>query len=54
VVPGLREFLLEYARGWGPAGYLQDRGLIPSPDPVRAGALQAVQAGRALTAQDLG
>jgi phosphate transport system substrate-binding protein len=54
VVPGLREFLLEYARGWGPAGYLQDRGLIPSPDPVRAQALLAVQGGRAMTAQDLG
>jgi phosphate transport system substrate-binding protein len=54
VVPGLREFLLEYARGWGPAGYLRDRGLIPSPDPVRSQALQAVQAGRGMTAQDLG
>jgi len=54
VVPGLREFLLEYARGWGPNGYLRDRGLIPSPDPVRSRALQAVQAGRSMTAQDLG
>lgn len=54
VVPGLREFLLEFARGWGPVGYLQDRGLIPSPDPVRQQALQAVQSGRPMTVQDLG
>jgi phosphate transport system substrate-binding protein len=54
VVPGLREFLLEFARGWGPAGYLQDRGLIPSPDPVRQQAMQAVQSARPMTAQDLG
>lgn len=54
VVPGLREFLLEYARGWGPNGYLRDRGLIPSPDPIRNQAMQTVQAARPLTPQDLG
>jgi phosphate transport system substrate-binding protein len=54
VVPGLREFLMEYSRGWQPNGYLQDRGLIPAPDDVRARAAQAVQAGRPMTPQDLG
>jgi phosphate transport system substrate-binding protein len=54
VVPGLREFLLEYARGWAPNGYLQDRGLIPAPDPRRAEAAQTIQTARPLTAQDLG
>jgi phosphate transport system substrate-binding protein len=54
VVPGLKEFLLEYARGWTPNGYLQDRGLIPAPDAVRAGAAQAIQTARPLTPQDLG
>jgi phosphate transport system substrate-binding protein len=54
VVPGLREFLLEYARGWAPNGYLQDRGLIPAPDDIRQQAAQAVQRPRPLTAQDLG
>ncbi len=37
-VPGLREFLAEYARGWGPGGYLTDRGLIPLPDAMRESA----------------
>lgn len=37
-VPGLREFLAEYARGWGPGAYLTDRGLIPLPDALRASA----------------
>lgn len=54
VVPGLQEFLLEYARGWAPSGYLEERGLIPAPDARRAEAAQAIQSGRPLTAQDLG
>ena len=54
VVPGLREFMLEYARGWAPAGYLEDRGLIPAPDAIRAQAAEAIRSSRALTAQDLG
>jgi phosphate transport system substrate-binding protein len=54
VVPGLKEFLLEYARGWAPNSYLQDRGLIPAPDPVRAQAAQTIQTARPLTPQDLG
>ena len=37
-IRGLREFLDEYVseRAWGPDGYLKRRGLIPSPEPVRA------------------
>jgi phosphate transport system substrate-binding protein len=54
VVPGLREFMLEYARGWAPAGYLEDRGLIPAPDAIRAHAAESIETGRPLTAQDLG
>lgn len=54
VVPGLREFLTEYARGWAPEGYLQDRGLIPAPDPIRAAALAAITGARPLSASDLG
>lgn len=41
VVPGMKEFLAEYARGWAPGGYLALRGLIPSPPEVRAQAAQA-------------
>jgi len=54
VVPGLREFLLEYARGGVPNGYLQDRGLIPVPAQIRAQAAEAVRTAKPLTPQDLG
>jgi phosphate transport system substrate-binding protein len=54
VVPGLREFLQEYARGWAPNSYLQDRGLIPAPDDIRSAAGETVQNPRPLLAQDLG
>lgn len=54
VVPGLREFLLEYARGWAPNSYLQDRGLVPAPEAMRAQATQAIETARPLTPQDLG
>lgn len=36
VIPGLKEFLAEYASAWNPGGYLERRGLIPSPADVRA------------------
>jgi phosphate transport system substrate-binding protein len=49
VVPGMTEFLAEYARAWSPGGYLALRGLIPSPPQVRA---QALQAATALTPLD--
>ena len=34
-IPGLKEFVAEYARGWEPGGYLSRRGLIPAPEDVR-------------------
>jgi phosphate transport system substrate-binding protein len=40
-VPGMREFLAEYARAWSSGGYLSRRGLIPSPADVQAAALAA-------------
>jgi len=36
VIPGMKEFLAEYARAWGAGGYLAQRGLIPSPADVQA------------------
>jgi len=42
-VPGLREFLAEFARGWEPDHYLSDRGLIPLPDEMRRSAAAIVQ-----------
>jgi len=40
-VPGMREFLAEYASAWGAGGYLSRRGLIPAPASVQAAGLQA-------------
>ncbi|MDB5687090.1 MAG: putative phosphate transport system substrate binding protein [Rhizorhabdus sp.] len=36
VIPGLREFVAEYAANWGKGGYLARRGLIAAPDDVQA------------------
>ena len=44
VIPGLREFVNEYASAWGPDGYLKRRGLIAAPDDIRAKSLAIVQA----------
>jgi phosphate transport system substrate-binding protein len=49
VIPGMKEFLAEYARGWGQGGYLAQRGLIPSPADVQA---RATAAATQLTALD--
>lgn len=52
-VPGLRQFLQEYARAWAPGGYLAERGLIPSPDPVRQRATQTIERGNPMNGRDL-
>ncbi|HEV7658545.1 MAG TPA: substrate-binding domain-containing protein [Allosphingosinicella sp.] len=52
-VPGLREFLAEYARGWGPGAYLTDRGLIPLPDAMRESAAAIVRMLPAMNAAGL-
>jgi phosphate transport system substrate-binding protein len=41
VIPGMREFVAEYARAWSKGGYLERRGLIPSPADVQAKATEA-------------
>jgi phosphate transport system substrate-binding protein len=53
VIPGIREFLAEYARGGAPGGYLTQRGLIPSPGDLRARAEQTVQQLQPMTAAEL-
>lgn len=40
-IPGLKEFLAEYARGWVAGGYLVQRGLIAAPADVQAKATEA-------------
>jgi phosphate transport system substrate-binding protein len=53
VIPGMREFLAEYQRGWGQGGYLGQAGMIPSAPDVQARAGQQIQQPRPLTAADL-
>ena len=53
VIPGLKEFLAEYARGWGENGYLVQRGLIASPPAERAAALAQTTALKPLTVAEL-
>jgi phosphate transport system substrate-binding protein len=53
VIPGMKEFLAEYARAWAKGGYLERRGLIPSPADVQAKATQAATQLTALNAAEL-
>jgi phosphate transport system substrate-binding protein len=50
VVPGLQEFLDEYARAWGAGGYLAQRGLIPASAEIQQAARSNI---RQLTAMEL-
>ena len=34
-IPGLKEYMAEFANAWGPDGYLVKRGLIAAPEAVR-------------------
>jgi phosphate transport system substrate-binding protein len=54
-IRGLREFLDEYTsdRAWAPGGYLQRRGLVPAPEPVRAENRARAADLTALTPEDL-
>lgn len=53
VIPGIREFLTEYSKGWGKGGYLAQKGLIASPADAQAAALAQVTALKPLTADEL-
>ncbi|MGL6042970.1 MAG: substrate-binding domain-containing protein [Sandaracinobacteroides sp.] len=54
-IRGLREFVDEYTseRAWGPGGYLQRRGLVASPDDVRAATRARADKLVPMTAEDL-
>lgn len=54
-IRGLRAFVDEYTseRAWGPGGYLIRRGLVPSPDDVRARYRAKADALTPLTPEDL-
>jgi phosphate transport system substrate-binding protein len=53
VIPGFKEFLAEYAKAWSAGGYLERRGLIPSPADIQAKAAQAATQLTALKADEL-
>ncbi|HYJ31343.1 MAG TPA: substrate-binding domain-containing protein [Allosphingosinicella sp.] len=53
VIPGLREFLAEYQRGWAQGGYLSQAGMIPSAPDAQARAAQQIRQARPMTAADL-
>ena len=53
VIPGIREFLAEFARGWAQGGYLAQQGMIPSAADVQAMAARQLQTPRPLAAADL-
>jgi phosphate transport system substrate-binding protein len=53
VIPGMREFLAEYARAWAKGGYLERRGLIPSPADVQAKGAEAATKLTPLAAAEL-
>ncbi|MDT9598431.1 substrate-binding domain-containing protein [Sphingosinicella rhizophila] len=52
-VPGMKEFLAEYAKAWSAGGYLERRGLIPAPADAQAKATQAATALTPLAAGEL-
>ncbi|HEX8225118.1 MAG TPA: substrate-binding domain-containing protein [Allosphingosinicella sp.] len=53
VIPGMREFLAEYARAWAKGGYLERRGLIPSPADVQSKGSEAATRHAPMTADGL-
>ncbi|HEX8666744.1 MAG TPA: substrate-binding domain-containing protein [Allosphingosinicella sp.] len=52
-VPGIREFVAEFARGWGANGYLIRRGLIASPADALAAQEEAAKSLKPITADGL-
>ena len=43
VIPGVKQFVAEYASAWDKGGYLTRRGLIAAPDDVRARNVEIAQ-----------
>src|SRR3546814_531988 len=52
-IPGIKEYLAEFANAWGPDGYLIKRGLIAAPDAVRAENAEKVKNLTTLTVTEL-
>ncbi|WP_106640164.1 substrate-binding domain-containing protein [Allosphingosinicella vermicomposti] len=52
-IPGIKEFLAEFAKAWVPGGYLAQHGLIPSPADAQAKAAAAATGLTAVAANEL-
>jgi phosphate transport system substrate-binding protein len=52
-IPGIREYVAEFAKGWGPGGYLTRRGLIASPAAQLTAQAQAAKDLKPMTADGL-
>jgi phosphate transport system substrate-binding protein len=52
-IPGIREYVAEFAKGWGPGGYLIRRGLIASPADKMAAQAAAAKDLKPLTGEGL-
>ena len=52
-IPGIREYVAEFAKGWGPSGYLIRRGLIASPADKMAAQEQAAKELKPLAGEGL-
>ena len=52
-IPGIKEFLAEFARAWGEGGYLAQHGLIPSPAALQQSANAAATGLKPVQASEL-
>jgi phosphate transport system substrate-binding protein len=52
-IPGIREYIAEFAKGWGEGGYLTRRGLIPSPAAQMAAQMETARSLKPMDGADL-
>ncbi len=52
-IKGLKEFAAEYAKAWGPDGYLKKQGMVVAPDDVRAKNAEIVSSMKVMDGADL-
>ena len=52
-IPGLREYVAEFAKGWGGGGYLTRRGLIPTPADKMAAQVEVAKSLKPMDGADL-
>lgn len=52
-IKGLREYVNEWTNAWGPEGYLKPKGMVISPEKVRAESAEIVKSTKLLKGDDL-